>query len=119
MTSTFLFVDNKERMKMAAPDLIPFKDKLHIGDTLTPQNVSQYVFIRGIHHFLHCIFLTSQRPCSGSGSAITSQYPGIIESHDEYRFVERLIPRLQVPEPPKHTEVTPSGWIPPKGMSLK
>ncbi|XP_018409814.1 PREDICTED: 39S ribosomal protein L49, mitochondrial [Nanorana parkeri] len=55
-----------------------------------------------------------QRPCSGSGSAVMSQYPGIIESHDEYCFVERLIPRLQVPDPPKHTGVTPSGWIPPK-----
>ncbi|XP_072277497.1 large ribosomal subunit protein mL49 [Pyxicephalus adspersus] len=55
-----------------------------------------------------------QRPCSGSASAVTSQYPGITESHDEYHFVKRLIPPLQVPNPPKHTEVTPSGWIPPK-----
>ncbi|PIO38308.1 hypothetical protein AB205_0108670 [Aquarana catesbeiana] len=55
-----------------------------------------------------------QRPYSGSGPAVTSQYPGIIESHDEYRFVERLIPPLQVPIPPKHTGVAPSGWIPPK-----
>ncbi|XP_075043853.1 large ribosomal subunit protein mL49 [Mixophyes fleayi] len=55
-----------------------------------------------------------QRPCSRSAASVTSQYPGIIESHEEFHFVERLIPPTQVPKPPKHTGITPSGWIPPK-----
>ncbi|XP_054846952.1 39S ribosomal protein L49, mitochondrial isoform X2 [Eublepharis macularius] len=43
------------------------------------------------------------------------QYPGIVESTEEYRFVERLIPPTRVPEPPKHgTYPTPSGWRPPQ-----
>ncbi|CAJ0966946.1 unnamed protein product [Ranitomeya imitator] len=55
-----------------------------------------------------------QRPCSGSATSTSSQYPGIVESHEEYHFVERLIPPTQVPRPPKHTGPAPSGWIPPK-----
>ncbi|XP_073410595.1 large ribosomal subunit protein mL49 isoform X1 [Dendrobates tinctorius] len=55
-----------------------------------------------------------QRPCSGSAASASSQYPGIIESHEEFHFVERLIPPTQVPKPPKHTAPAPSGWIPPK-----
>ncbi|KAL8183925.1 UNVERIFIED_CONTAM: 54S ribosomal protein L49, mitochondrial [Gekko kuhli] len=43
------------------------------------------------------------------------KYPGIVESTEEYRFVERLIPPSRVPEPPKHdTYPTPSGWRPPQ-----
>ncbi|KAE8293041.1 39S ribosomal protein L49, mitochondrial [Larimichthys crocea] len=38
---------------------------------------------------------------------------GIIESTEEYRFVERLIPPSRVPAPPRHAGVTPSGWSPP------
>ncbi|KAM9301750.1 large ribosomal subunit protein mL49 [Gastrophryne carolinensis] len=52
--------------------------------------------------------------CRGLSSGKASQYPGIIESNEEYCFVERLIPPTQVPKPPKHQGVTPSGWIPPK-----
>ncbi|CAB1436307.1 unnamed protein product [Pleuronectes platessa] len=37
---------------------------------------------------------------------------GIIESTEEYVFVERLIPLSRVPAPPKHAGPTPSGWIP-------
>ncbi|XP_063800918.1 large ribosomal subunit protein mL49 [Pseudophryne corroboree] len=55
-----------------------------------------------------------QRPCSRPAANVTSQYPGIIESQEEFHFVERLIPPTKVPKPPKHTEITPSGWIPPK-----
>ncbi|XP_053576092.1 39S ribosomal protein L49, mitochondrial [Bombina bombina] len=51
-----------------------------------------------------------QCPCSSSAS----QYPGIVESQDEYHFVERLIPPTRIPEPPKHQSKTPSGWIPPR-----
>ncbi|XP_031589806.1 39S ribosomal protein L49, mitochondrial-like [Oreochromis aureus] len=37
----------------------------------------------------------------------------IIESTEEYKYVERLIPPSRIPTPPKHTGPTPSGWIPP------
>ncbi|OCT83976.1 39S ribosomal protein L49, mitochondrial [Xenopus laevis] len=58
--------------------------------------------------------LRVQHLCSGSSSRVKSDYPSIVESHDEYRFVERLIPPTQVPKPPKHSTPPPSGWIPPK-----
>ncbi|KAE8607184.1 hypothetical protein XENTR_v10011070 [Xenopus tropicalis] len=57
-----------------------------------------------------------QHRCSGSASSVKSEYPGIVESRDEYHFVERLIPPTQVPNPPKHSAPTPSGWIPPKEL---
>ncbi|XP_020633084.3 large ribosomal subunit protein mL49 [Pogona vitticeps] len=42
-------------------------------------------------------------------------YPGVVESTEEYKFVERLIPPTQVPLPPKHDHYpTPSGWKPPQ-----
>ncbi|XP_044537962.1 39S ribosomal protein L49, mitochondrial [Gracilinanus agilis] len=42
-------------------------------------------------------------------------YPGIVESTEEYAFVERLIPPTGIPAPPKHQSYpTPSGWQPPK-----
>ncbi|XP_029292331.1 large ribosomal subunit protein mL49 [Cottoperca gobio] len=37
----------------------------------------------------------------------------IVESTEEYKFVERLIPPSRVPDPPKHAGTTPSGWTPP------
>ncbi|XP_040009957.1 mitochondrial ribosomal protein L49, partial [Xiphias gladius] len=37
----------------------------------------------------------------------------ILESTEEYNFVERLIPPSRVPAPPKHAGPTPSGWTPP------
>ncbi|KAM7170439.1 large ribosomal subunit protein mL49 isoform 2-T2 [Macrochelys suwanniensis] len=38
-------------------------------------------------------------------------YPGIVESTEEYKFVERLIPPTRIPAPPKHAQYpTPSGW---------
>ncbi|XP_036404233.1 mitochondrial ribosomal protein L49 [Megalops cyprinoides] len=37
----------------------------------------------------------------------------IVESTEEYKFVERLIPPTRVPTPPKHDGPTPSGWTPP------
>ncbi|XP_063294119.1 large ribosomal subunit protein mL49 [Pelobates fuscus] len=58
-----------------------------------------------------------QRAYSGSTTAATPQYPGIIESQEEYHFVERLIPPSRVPDPPKHTQSTPSGWVAPKDPS--
>uniref|UniRef100_A0A8D2ZHY1 Uncharacterized protein n=1 Tax=Scophthalmus maximus TaxID=52904 RepID=A0A8D2ZHY1_SCOMX len=37
----------------------------------------------------------------------------VIESVEEYSFVERLIPLSRVPAPPHHAGPTPSGWMPP------
>ncbi|XP_064182232.1 mitochondrial ribosomal protein L49 [Anguilla rostrata] len=37
----------------------------------------------------------------------------IVESTDEYNYVERLIPPTRVPTPPKHGGPAPSGWSPP------
>lgn len=37
----------------------------------------------------------------------------ILESAEEYKFVERLIPPSRVPAPPQHAGPTPSGWSPP------
>ncbi|XP_061462615.1 large ribosomal subunit protein mL49 [Rhineura floridana] len=53
------------------------------------------------------------RQTSGEPSAACQKYPGIVESTDEYTFVERLIPLTQVPVPPKYDRYpTPSGWRP-------
>ncbi|XP_012876540.1 PREDICTED: 39S ribosomal protein L49, mitochondrial [Dipodomys ordii] len=42
-------------------------------------------------------------------------YPSFVESADEYRFVERLLPPTNIPQPPKHEHYpTPSGWQPPR-----
>ncbi|XP_069874176.1 large ribosomal subunit protein mL49-like [Dipodomys merriami] len=42
-------------------------------------------------------------------------YPSFVESADEYRFVERLLPPTSIPKPPKHEHYpTPSGWQPPR-----
>lgn len=37
----------------------------------------------------------------------------ILESTEEYKYVERLIPPSRIPAPPKHAGLTPSGWSPP------
>ncbi|XP_042265493.1 mitochondrial ribosomal protein L49 [Thunnus maccoyii] len=37
----------------------------------------------------------------------------VIESTEEYKFVERLIPPSRVPAPPQHAGPAPSGWTPP------
>ncbi|XP_038074742.1 39S ribosomal protein L49, mitochondrial-like [Patiria miniata] len=39
-----------------------------------------------------------------------------IESKEDFKYVERLIPSLEPPTPPAHEKYpTPSGWAPPKG----
>lgn len=48
-----------------------------------------------------------------SSAAPGQKKPAIIESTEEYHFVERLIPPSRVPDPPPHAGVTPSGWTPP------
>ncbi|XP_076971878.1 large ribosomal subunit protein mL49 [Tamandua tetradactyla] len=42
------------------------------------------------------------------------EYPSFVESVHEYQFVERLIPPTSIPKPPKHEQLTPSGWQPPQ-----
>lgn len=48
-----------------------------------------------------------------ASSAAPETKRAIIESTDEYTFVERLIPPSRVPDPPKHVGAAPSGWRPP------
>ncbi|XP_043931767.1 39S ribosomal protein L49, mitochondrial [Protopterus annectens] len=46
---------------------------------------------------------------------VKPEYPVVIESTDEFKFVERLIPPTRIPEPPNHDKYpTPSGWKPPQ-----
>ncbi|XP_003230265.2 large ribosomal subunit protein mL49 [Anolis carolinensis] len=62
------------------------------------------------------ILLSIRRsPVSTDAVSLEPRSPGVEESREEYRFVERLIPPTQVPEPPKHGKYpTPSGWRPPQ-----
>ncbi|XP_053174330.1 mitochondrial ribosomal protein L49 [Scomber japonicus] len=46
-------------------------------------------------------------------AAAEEHKPVIVESAEEYKFVERLIPPSRVPAPPQHAGPTPSGWISP------
>ncbi|KAG8522735.1 39S ribosomal protein L49, mitochondrial [Galemys pyrenaicus] len=42
-------------------------------------------------------------------------YPSFVESVDEYKFVEHLLPPTNIPKPPKYEcYPTPSGWQPPR-----
>uniref|UniRef100_UPI0037E7C2E9 large ribosomal subunit protein mL49 n=1 Tax=Semicossyphus pulcher TaxID=241346 RepID=UPI0037E7C2E9 len=50
---------------------------------------------------------------SVSDAAAEETKPVILESTEEYKFVERLIPPSRVPDPPEHAGPTPSGWTPP------
>ena len=44
------------------------------------------------------------------------QLTGVEESTAEWKFVEKLLPKELVPEPPKHANYpAPSGWMPPTG----
>ncbi|CAN0409641.1 unnamed protein product [Lampetra planeri] len=48
-------------------------------------------------------------------SSQPDQYTGVKISYDDFHYVERLIPPLRVPTPPKHEHYpTPSGWSPPR-----
>ncbi|XP_038146416.1 mitochondrial ribosomal protein L49 [Cyprinodon tularosa] len=61
--------------------------------------------------------LSSRTPAAGLRPASTAAPRGeqgaVVESTEEYRFVERLIPPTRIPDPPKHVGAAPSGWIPP------
>ena len=44
---------------------------------------------------------------------------GVEVSTEEFKYVEKLMPDLVVPQPPKHDKYpTPSGWIPPSEKGL-
>ena len=37
-------------------------------------------------------------------------------SHEEFKYVEKLLPKQTIPEPPQHSSYpTPSGWVAPTG----
>ncbi|KAJ8338006.1 hypothetical protein SKAU_G00369720 [Synaphobranchus kaupii] len=50
-----------------------------------------------------------------SGTAGEINY-SIVESTEEYKHVERLIPPTRIPTPPKHDGPAPSGWTPPSAV---
>lgn len=54
-----------------------------------------------------------QRHTVGQTENVPPEYPGVVESTEEYKFVERLIPPTRIPTPPKHEGPTPTGWKPP------
>uniref|UniRef100_H3AGA9 Large ribosomal subunit protein mL49 n=1 Tax=Latimeria chalumnae TaxID=7897 RepID=H3AGA9_LATCH len=61
------------------------------------------------------IFLSISPQKYSASTSGDSSYPGIVESTEEYKFVERLIPPTQIPTPPNHTHLPcPSGWRPPR-----
>lgn len=76
------------------------------------------VLLRTLRGFRsHCGSLRASTAAAGRRSACTAA-PGdpkttIVESAEEYKFVERLIPPSRVPAPPKHAGRAPSGWCPP------
>ncbi|KAF7235182.1 39S ribosomal protein L49, mitochondrial [Varanus komodoensis] len=73
------------------------------------------VLLRGGQRRLPLLGAAQMSEVSGESSSADQNYPGIIESTEEYVFVERLIPATQVPVPPKHDQYpTPSGWRPPR-----
>ena len=42
------------------------------------------------------------------------EFPKVIQSNDEFKFVEKILPSHIVPDPPKHDSYpTPSGWVAP------
>ena len=52
--------------------------------------------------------------------SLEAEYPDVELSTDEWNYVEAVLPRLTVPEPPQHEAFpTPSGWVPPKGLSVQ
>uniref|UniRef100_A0A1A8G6U1 Large ribosomal subunit protein mL49 n=1 Tax=Nothobranchius korthausae TaxID=1143690 RepID=A0A1A8G6U1_9TELE len=57
--------------------------------------------------------LLHSRTQSGHAGPGPVSHPAVVESTEEYAFVERLIPPSRVPAPPKHVGAAPSGWIPP------
>ena len=46
-----------------------------------------------------------------------SQSPAkYVVSHEDFKWVKRLLPPSVIPDPPKHSKYpTPSGWSPPSG----
>ncbi|KAJ8405164.1 hypothetical protein AAFF_G00321550 [Aldrovandia affinis] len=49
-------------------------------------------------------------------SMVGERNGSIVESTEEYKYVERLIPPIQIPTPPKHDGPAPSGWTPPSAV---
>ncbi|XP_026863830.2 39S ribosomal protein L49, mitochondrial [Electrophorus electricus] len=51
--------------------------------------------------------------CLRAENRTPGERTGIVESSEEYRFVERLIPPTCIPTPHKYDGSAPSGWTPP------
>ncbi|XP_048853919.1 mitochondrial ribosomal protein L49 [Brienomyrus brachyistius] len=52
-----------------------------------------------------------------ASSCTGEQKSSVVESTEEYRYVERLIPPTQIPAPPLHDGPAPSGWRPPSAVT--
>ncbi|XP_078001269.1 large ribosomal subunit protein mL49-like [Glandiceps talaboti] len=66
--------------------------------------------------------LLYQQRCSCSSLEAADPSPNeftdVIESKEDFKYVQRLLPQLEVPSPPKHAQYpTPSGWVPQKEPS--
>uniref|UniRef100_A0A3B3QMC4 Large ribosomal subunit protein mL49 n=1 Tax=Paramormyrops kingsleyae TaxID=1676925 RepID=A0A3B3QMC4_9TELE len=48
-----------------------------------------------------------------ASSSTAEQKCAVVESTEEYKYVERLIPPTKIPTPPLHDGPAPSGWRPP------
>ena len=63
------------------------------------------------------LIFNHQRPYSNSAANDTAEERiNYVISHDDFKWVKRLLPPSVVPDPPKHAKYpTPSGWVPPSG----
>ncbi|KAL4660005.1 39S ribosomal protein L49, mitochondrial [Arapaima gigas] len=57
------------------------------------------------------VFLRTASNTAGKKRSTT-----VVESTEEYKYVERLIPPTQIPSPPHHDGPAPSGWTPPSAV---
>ncbi|XP_063058890.1 mitochondrial ribosomal protein L49 [Engraulis encrasicolus] len=72
-------------------------------------NVCKIVRIFGLNRHIY----NGARSLQTAPTPDTEKPTGVVESTEEYAFVERLIPSSRIPKPPKHDGPSPSGWTPP------
>ncbi|XP_034027958.1 39S ribosomal protein L49, mitochondrial [Thalassophryne amazonica] len=59
------------------------------------------------------LYSLQRRTRGAFADATENKNSAILESTEEYKFVERLIPPIRVPDPPRHSGPAPSGWVAP------
>ena len=51
--------------------------------------------------------------------SLEEKYPEVEVSAEDFKLVEKLLPKKMVPVPPEHEKYpTPSGWFPPDSKSI-